>query len=253
MELKAVLCDIDGVLTIGNTPIPGAAEALSYLKSRGLQCRFLTNTTTKSADQIYAILQDLNLPVERKEIFSAPEAAIKYLLKKENPSVFPVISDSLKPDFSQFRIDEEKPDYIVIGDIGDAWSNELMNRLFNFILNGSEIIALHKGKFWQTEAGLRMDIGAYIAGLEYVTGKLAIVIGKPSREFFQLALDDLGLNPENVAVIGDDIESDIGASQMMGFQGILVRTGKYREDYTKSLGIAPKLIIDSIKDLPAFI
>lgn len=253
MKIKAILFDIDGVLMIENILIPGAIETLEFVKKKGLQCRFLTNTTTKSADQIFSILRDLNLQVERKEIFSAPEAAIRFLRKKDEPKILPVISESLKSDFSEFRIDENKPNYIVIGDIGDNWSNELMNKLFNLILNGAEIIALHKGKFWQIETGLKIDIGAYVAGLEYVTGKLAIVTGKPSREFFEQAINDLKVYPENIAIVGDDIETDIGAAQMMGIQGILVRTGKYREDFTKSLGIAPKLIIDSIKDLPKYI
>lgn len=250
MNIDAILFDIDGVLTIENIPIDGAAEALTNIKSKGLRCRFITNTTTKPAEQIFSFLTGLKFPVERNEIFSAPEAAVRYLRKKENPKVLLVVNESLKSDFSEFQTDNDNPDYIIIGDIGDNWSNELMNRLFNLVLKGAQIIALHKGKFWQVETGLKIDIGAYVAGLEYVTGKPAIVTGKPSREFFQLIIDDLNIYPENIAVVGDDIETDIGAAQVLGMHGILVRTGKYREDFTKSLGIVPKLIIDSVRDLP---
>ena len=112
------------------------------------------------------------------------------------------------------------------------------------------MLALHKGRYWQTETGLRMDIGAFVAGLEYVTGQSATVIGKPSPDFFTLVLQDLGLLPEQVAMVGDDIESDIGGAQAVGMKGVLVRTGKYRSETTAVSKIKPSLIIDSVADLP---
>jgi HAD superfamily hydrolase (TIGR01458 family) len=138
---------------------------------------------------------------------------------------------------------------VVIGDIGNAWTYDLLNNVFRLVTNGAELVALHRNKFWQTEAGLQMDIGAFVAGLEYVTGKTATVTGKPSPEFFAAALSRIGLKPGEVAMIGDDIDTDIGAAQAQGMMGILVKTGKYREAYVRASKIKPDLVLDSIADM----
>ena len=74
-------------------------------------------------------------------------------------------------------------------------------------------------------------------------------MGKPSRQFFQLALSDLGIRPEDAAMIGDDILTDVLGAQEMGMQGILVKTGKYREENAKSTGVKPDMVLESLADL----
>ena len=86
--------------------------------------------------------------------------------------------------------------------------------------------------------------------MEYASGAKAMIMGKPSANFFQIALDDMGLKSEEVAIIGDDIDVDVGGGQQVGLMGILVKTGKYRQLYTDSSSITPDLILNSIKELP---
>lgn len=112
---------------------------------------------------------------------------------------------------------------------------------------------MHKNRFWQTEHGLQLDIGAFIHGLEYASGSEAVIIGKPSPAFFQMALDDMGLNKNEVLMIGDDIDSDVGGAQEAGLHGVLVRIGKYRKTYADASAIKPDYVIDSIADLPALL
>lgn len=95
-----------------------------------------------------------------------------------------------------------------------------------------------------------MDIGGFVDGLEYASGVKAMIIGKPSADFFQIALDDMGLKPGEAAIIGDDIDADVGGGQQAGLKGILVKTGKYRQSYAEASAVRPDLIIDSIVDLP---
>lgn len=98
-----------------------------------------------------------------------------------------------------------------------------------------------------------MDIGAFVAGLEYVTGRQATVIGKPSGDFFQLAVRSLNLPPESVAMVGDDIETDVGGGQAAGLMGVLVRTGKYRPQAAAQSQVKPDAELDSIADLPRWL
>ena len=97
-----------------------------------------------------------------------------------------------------------------------------------------------------------MDIGAFVAGLEYVTQKEAIVIGKPSKDFFDLAVEDMGLPVGEVVMVGDDINSDVGGAQQAGLKGVLVKTGKYREQLVRHADVPPDLVIESVAKLQEF-
>ncbi len=248
-EIRGLLIDLDGVLYVGGEPVPGAAEAIRHLRAILLPCCYLTNTTTKSVAALRRKLSDLGFAVAAGEILSAPEAAKAYLESRGRPVCKLLLNEEVLGDFRDFRQSDKAAQAVVVGDIGNAWTYDLTNTVFRLVMDGAELVALHRNKFWQTEAGLQMDIGAFVAGLEYATGKTATVMGKPSREFFAAALSRLGLPPGEVAMIGDDIDTDIGAAQEQGMTGILVRTGKYREGYVKSSKIKPDLVLDSIADL----
>ena len=163
-----------------------------------------------------------------------------------------LVADQIRQEFEGFPTVDAEPDVVVLGDIGDAWNYDLLNKVFGMLMGGSRLVALHKNKFWQTRDGLRMDIGAFVAGLEYVTGKTATVIGKPSADFFQLAISQLNLPAEQVVMVGDDIDSDVGGARRAGLKGVLVRTGKYRAEYAASSPIVPDGVIDSVADLIDF-
>ncbi|MGA2052457.1 MAG: TIGR01458 family HAD-type hydrolase [Opitutales bacterium] len=241
------MIDLDGVLYVSGAPVPGAVEAIRRLPA-GLPRCYLTNTTTQSAASLRKKLAEMGFAVEAKEIFSAPEAAKAYLEGKGRPPCKLVVNDEVRGDFRDFAQSDAGARVVVLGDIGHAWTYDLLNDVFRLVMGGAELVALHKNKFWQTEAGLQMDIGAFVAGLEYVTGKTATVMGKPSPVFFAAALARLGLPAGEVAIIGDDIDTDIGAAQALGILGILVKTGKYREAYASASKIKPNLVLDSIAD-----
>lgn len=248
-NIKAFLFDLDGTLHIGDKAIDGAIDTIRTLKDRGYPCRFVTNTTTKTLSELHNQMIKIGLPILKEEIINTTETAVLHLRKLNNPKCYFVLNDEVKKDFSEFVEESVSPEYIIIGDIGDKWNYSLLNKIFNMMMNGSNLIALHKGRFWLTEEGLQMDIGAFITGLEYVTGKEAIVLGKPSGEFFLTAINGLNVPPENIAMIGDDINNDISGAKALGMFGILVRTGKYREEYINASKVKPDLIIDSVKDI----
>ncbi|MBK7141169.1 MAG: TIGR01458 family HAD-type hydrolase [bacterium] len=251
--VRAFLFDLDGVFFVGKEPIRGGREAIEFLHARNIPCRFTTNTTTRSLDTMYGELVEMGLPIEKSEVFTAPQAAVRFLRQQGSPPIHLVLNENTSRDFAEFPREEHYPKYIVIGDVGDRWDYPLMNRLFGLIMDGATILALHKGRYWQVRDGLRMDIGAFIAGLEYVTSKPALVVGKPSRSFFELALGDLGCPPDQVVMVGDDLYNDIEGAQQAGMRAVLVRTGKFRESVTEGSSVKPDLIIDSIADLPGML
>lgn len=248
-DIDGLLIDLDGVLYEGNRVIHGAPEFVEKLKASGIPHRFVTNTTTTSRSELARKLASLGFHVHEDKILTAPRAARAYLKDHGlSPSLL-LVADSVKPEFEGLEIDAPRGRAVVIGDIGDAWTYRLLDAAFREIMNGAELLALHKNKFWKTESGLQLDIGAFIAGLEYTTGRQAILAGKPSSAFFAAVARDLDLPPGRLAMIGDDIESDIGGAQVAGMMGVLVRTGKYQPDHASRSGITPDLILDSAASL----
>lgn len=252
-DIDGILFDLDGVLYTGSKVIEGAIEAVERIRESRLQCRFVTNTSTLSLASLQQKINALGFDIPANEIISAPQAALRYLQKQHEPVCRLLLADDVKQDFKAFKQSDTEADYIVVGDMGEKWSYPILNEVFNSLMNGATLIAIHKNKFWQTEQGLKLDIGGFIHGLEYASGKQAMIIGKPSADFFQAALDEMQLQAAQVAMIGDDIDSDVGGAQQAGLKGILVKTGKYRQSYADASAIKPDAIIESIADLSALL
>jgi HAD superfamily hydrolase (TIGR01458 family) len=193
----------------------------------------------------------MGLQVSTDEIITAPYAAVLHLRQMGNPTCRLIVAEATREEFSAFPQSDDSPDVIVVGGLEGSWSYDLLNSVFRQMMDGVEIVALHKGKYWQEPDGLRIDVGVYVAGLEYVTGKSATVIGKPSAEFFRLGVTALNLTPDSVAMIGDDIVSDVGGAQRAGLKGVVVQTGKYRPELATASGVVPDAVLDSIASLPA--
>jgi ribonucleotide monophosphatase NagD (HAD superfamily) len=181
-EIRGLLIDLDGVLYVGSTPVPGAVGTVRHLPPDLPRC-YLTNTTTKSSASLRKKLADMGFAVDTKEILSAPAAAKVHLEHKGRPVCKLLVNAEVLDDFRNFPQSDTDVRAVIIGDIGNAWTYDLLNGVFRLVMNGAELVALHKNKFWQTEAGLPMDIRAFVTGLEYVTGKTATIMGKPSPDF----------------------------------------------------------------------
>lgn len=137
----------------------------------------------------------------------------------------------------------------MIGDIGDAWDNERLNRAFRQVMEGARLVAIRKNRYWMRGDGLALDAGPFVAALEYATGRSADLIGKPQPAYFRLAAASLGVPLDRIAMVGDDVESDVGGAQAAGLAGVLVRTGKFREDRLASSGVRPDHILGSVADV----
>ncbi len=248
-DIKGFLFDLDGTLYVSDKAINGAVETISKIKSKNIPCRFITNTTTRTQKQVHKKIISFGFDISENEIFTPLTATHKYLESLGSPSCNFVLNDNIIAEFKQFETNQTNPDYIIIGDIGNNWSYDLLNILFNQIMNGARIIALHKGRYWQERTGLQLDIGAFVAGLEYASSTEAIIIGKPSLTFYQAVLKEMDIKKTETAMVGDDILNDIKGAQEAGMTGILVKTGKYREEWIAKSGVLPDLVIDSVADL----
>ena len=225
-SIKAVLCDIDGVLHVGNTPIPGAQRAIQRLRSAGFKLCFLTNTTRKPRRAILDRLAGMRLDIRGEELLTPSRAALDWLAAERRKAHL-LIHPDLREDFAGI---EDDPDAaVVLGDAAEGFTYDALNECFRRILAGAPFLALARNRYFRETDGLSLDMGAYVVGLEYATGREAITLGKPARAFFEAALSIVGADANDTIMIGDDVEADVNGAIEVGLRGILVRTGKYHE------------------------
>jgi phospholysine phosphohistidine inorganic pyrophosphate phosphatase len=253
------LLDLDGTLYAGDSAIPGAPEALARLRKRGVPHRLVTNTTSRSRAMLVERLRGYGFEVSAEEIFTATLAGTELARAAGHRRVAPFVPEAALQDMAGLELGggtsgkrpfERAPDAVILGDIGERWSYALLQEAFDYVMSGASLIALSRDRYWFRGDRLALDVGPFVAGLEYATGKSAAVAGKPSPAFYAAALQSLGLDPRApAAMVGDDLWSDVQGAQQAGLQGWLVRTGKYREQALRESGITPDRILDSVAAL----
>lgn len=250
MRPAGLLIDLDGTVYDGEAPIPGAAEAIAALRDAGLPLRFVTNTTRVPRTTIAGWLADFGIPAAAGDIFTPPLAAAAWLADRGIRWIFLCLPEHTFEEFPAFKIGAERPEAVVVGDLGPAWTFDVLNRAFNHLTAGAEFLALHRNRCWRAPDGLALDAGAFVAALEYATGRTATLVGKPSRLMFEAAARSMELAPEEVAMVGDSLEADVAGAKAAGCLGILVRTGNFRAEELERAAILPDLVVDSIAELP---
>jgi len=254
-SIKGVLLDIDGVLYTGDTPVPGAAESIRFLKENQIPFRCISNTTQKSRASISRKLGGYGLKIPEEFIFTPAAALISVLKEKQIQKCFFLTENDVKKDLLIDGIIESNSgaEAVVVGDAGNYFDYHSLNEAFRLLIDGASFFALEKDRYWMDNEGLSLSAGPFVYGLEYASGTSAHLIGKPSSAFFKKALESMNIDSSEAVMIGDDITSDIDGSQKAGIKGILVKTGKFNSQRVEESGVTPFRIINSIRELPEII
>lgn len=257
---SAYLFDLDGTLYQNNAAIPGAVGLVRQLKAQETPFRFITNTTSKARSTIVARLRGYGFPVESHEVFTALVAGAELARSLGCRTLLPLVPSEALDDLEGFELmggtsagPGRPADAVLVGDLADAWSFDLLQQGFTALRSGARLIALSRDRYWMTERGLTLDSGPFVALLEDAAEVKSLVAGKPSAAFFEGAVASMGLPAgiprSDIVMVGDDFRGDIAGAQAAGYAGYLVRTGKYQEDEFKRSGITPERVLASVADL----
>jgi HAD superfamily hydrolase (TIGR01458 family) len=251
MNLRAnipVLIDFDGIIKIGEDISPYAKKFLNFVEENKIPSIIISNSTLRTSSDIRSYLTNKNAPT-KIPIITAVDATLHYV-KKHYKKISVYSIPPVKKYFKEFENDNS-PQAVVIGDLGEEWNYDIMNEIFRKVMNGADIIAMQKNKYWKpggTE--LSLDAGAFISAIEYAANKEAILIGKPSPLFFQSAIEAIGFKEKfPFIMIGDDLDSDIYAAQNIGGIGILVYTGKTSSPLPSNLRFKPDYESENLLDV----
>jgi HAD superfamily hydrolase (TIGR01458 family) len=250
--IDGLLIDLDGTVYEGSSLVPGVAKAIELLRAAKIPFLFTTNTSRKSRSDVVSDLATMGFPVHAEEILTAPVAAAAWLRSRGIGSVQLLVAESTYADFRDVVVTDRNPEAVLVGDLGAGFTFERLNSAFRNLRLGAELVAIHRNRFWLPDAGPTLDAGPFVAALEYASDREATLIGKPAPAFFAMAAEILGLPVAHLAVIGDDLESDIRGGRKAGLITIQVRTGKFDEVATRSIRAeqAPHRIADSLARVP---
>lgn len=251
----SILFDLDGVFYQGNSPIKGGAEVIDWVNDNDVPYLFVTNTSSRPRSELIEKLYRFNINTDESHIFTPAVASIHWLKTHfTEPVIAPFIPLATQSEYSGFSTWPQvssSVDALIIGDLGEAWTFDILNQAFRLLMQKPqpELIALGMTRYWQADDGLRLDVAPFVVALEHASNIKSLVMGKPAHSFYQAAVEMLSSQPETTLMIGDDIRGDIEGAQNAGLRAILVKTGKFRaEDLQQN--IQPDAILDSIKELP---
>jgi HAD superfamily hydrolase (TIGR01458 family) len=249
---KAVLLDIDGVLTTSWQPLPGAVETIAWLKEQQIEFRLLTNSSSKTRHEIAELLNQHGMQVDEPQILTAVTSACRYMKERGwQPNCLLLNEGDIAEDLEGFVITEpSSADVVLLGGAGPTLGYSDFEAAFTLALKGVPLVALHRNLRYRTAEGLALDMGAFIVGLEAASGTEIPIVGKPAPAFFDAALGHMAREAAEAIVVGDDIEADVIGAQTVGATGVLVKSGKFHPSDLEGDGTRPDHVIDDVGQLP---
>lgn len=224
---RGFVLDIDGVLVRGRESIPGAAEALAALRGRG-PVVLLTNNATRSRRGMAAWLAEVGFTVAAGEVVPSAYVAARFLHEKHGPVRFWALGeDGLREEMTLARHVPASPteaEWVVVGmDRGLTYAK--LAQALRALQAGARFLATNCDPTYPTEDGPIPGAGAVVGALAGMGFHPESIVGKPSPVAFRVALEVVGVRPEEAVMIGDRMETDIRGAQELGMDGALVLSG----------------------------
>jgi ribonucleotide monophosphatase NagD (HAD superfamily) len=183
--IDTVLLDLDGTLYVGSRVVPGAPEAVRWLRAQGLTVRFTTNTDSIPPAGLADRLARLGFPAAEDELVTPIAVAAQLLGSTDEARVLAVAADGVRQLLAGFLAGPGQPvTHVLVADPGHGATYDDLDAAFRALRAGAELVATQVNRIAVRDDGEHLDTGGWVRLLEYATGQTARVLGKPSPEFF---------------------------------------------------------------------
>lgn len=254
-QWKAYLIDLDGTLYHGNRMIDGADILITGLQRASIPYLFVTNNSSKTPEEVAERLRSMGIPAKADQVCTSAVAAAEYIAGEQPGCRVAYIGEqglSRALMDAGLRLVEEDPEVVVQG-IDLSFTYDKLANAVGWIRNGAKYVLTNPDLLLPTNDGLMPGAGTLSAAIQAATGTKPVVIGKPSGILMKHAIDRLGLTPQEVAVVGDNMLTDISAGIQAGCGTILVLTGLTTDanlqSYVAAAGVQPDLIYRDLHEL----
>lgn len=252
--INALILDMDGTLTRGSKPLPGLSDFFAFLHARNIAFAVVTNNTVKTPKHYARKLAGLGVKIEIGQVITAAVATADYLSHRLPPasSLFVIGETGLRTALQQagFTLVDgtEKTIEAVVG--GDrSLTYDKLRSAVHHLLHGAQFIGTNPDLLVPTEYGLAPEAGVTLAALQAATGVTPAIIGKPERPLLDLALAHMQAKPEQTAIVGDRLDTDILGGQRLGLTTILITTGVDDETAVTAKDIHPDYLVHGLDQL----
>ncbi|WP_127575121.1 TIGR01457 family HAD-type hydrolase [Paenibacillus barengoltzii] len=252
---KAYLIDLDGTLYHGPQMIPGADELISALRAQRIPFLFVTNNSSRTPEEVAAHLKAMGISAQAEEVCTSAVAAAKYIAEEQPGCKVAAIGETglIKAlEDAGLQIVLEHPDVVVQG-IDRHFTYETLTRAARWIRSGARYILTNPDLLLPSQDGLMPGAGTISAAVQAASGVKPTVIGKPAAPLMDFAIAQLGLEASEVAVIGDNLNTDIAAGKHAGCGTILTLTGVTTADnlpdYVKSSGVEADVVCRDLAEV----
>lgn len=256
-HIRGVLFDMDGVIYVGQQPLPGVQELLDYLDATGRRWMLVTNNAALTSQQFSEKVAAMGLRVPPERILGSAEATASWLrhqVEKGWPKGKVIVNgqDGLRAALTQAGFELTNDPFEAVYAVSGANFKLTYEDLANVTLairNGARFIGTNGDRTYPTERGQVPGAGAILALFTAATDQEPIVIGKPNAPMFEEAMRRLGVTPEETMMVGDRYETDIAGALKLGMLAVGVLTGVDTRATFEAQSMPPHFILEGLPEL----
>jgi len=251
-KYRYLIVDVDGVLRRSRQPLPGAGQFLPWIVQRGMDYRIVSNNSMSPPERLRTTFAEMGIITDEAHIITSATGTAWYLkrLAPQGGKVYIIGEEGIRKallDDGLFTLDDQQADFVVVA-IDRSFTYEKLARACTLIRNGARFIATNTDATYPMEVGVIPGGGALVAAVQVCAETKPIVIGKPERILFDMALDQMGATREETVVLGDRLDTDIAGALAAGMDSIMVLTGINSNEDVLASPYKPTFIFN---DLPA--
>ena len=251
MNFKAYCFDIDGTVLKGKTGIPSAVTFIHHLQSNGIEPIYVTNNSSKTAEQLQALLNSIGVDAPISHIYSSALATAKYVAQHfDHHAVHVIGSDGILDAVKRQGLSTtaEAPQALIMG-IDRAITYERLTEAAYIVQAGAALIATNGDIKFPTERGFAPGNGSLVNLVANVAGVTPVVIGKPSPVMLEIVAKEHGVTVDEMVMIGDNYDTDILCGINYGCATIHVNTGVTPTEIAKTKEQRPTYFVNELTEL----
>lgn len=254
-RVRLFVLDMDGTIYLGERLFPYTKAFLRAVEKSGREYCFFTNNSSKNRAAYLEKLGKLGIIIPPEKMLVANQVIIKWL-KENRPGkkAYVVGTGPLVEDFisAGIELSEAAPDYVVLG-FDTTLSYDKISKACHFIRNGAEVFGVNPDLNCPVEGGFIPDCGSIAALVKASTGVQCEFFGKPSRHTLDYILAQSGYKPQEVAVVGDRLYTDIAVAAGTEVTSILVMSGETTEKMLAESDIRPDVVAENIGEIGEYL
>ena len=245
------ICDMDGVIYHGNKVLDGVFDFVTWLQKNDKRFVFLTNSPERTPHELSMKLKRMGLDVSADHFYTSAMATAAFLdSQSPNCTAYVIGEAALSKALYDVGIymNDVYPDYVVVGETR-TYSFEKIEKAIGLVNRGAKLIGANPDITGPTETGVMPATGALIAPIEIATNKKAYFVGKPNPLMLRHGINKLGCHSNEIAFIGDRMDTDIIAGIESNVDTILVLSGVTSRDDIDNFPYRPKYILNGVGDI----